>query len=382
MRVWIQSPFDNLPQEGYRKQRFWLMAEAFARKGHDVVYWTGDFNHMAKAARKIVAPGTDGIELKIFPVLPYFENVGLRRVASHRAYARDWLRLASDEGAAAKPDVIITACPTISAAEAALKLGRMFSAKTAVDIMDAWPETFERLAPRCLAPLARLALAGIRLRARRIYRDADIVSGVSERYRALSGRDDFHLAYHGVEMPERIPVRRRAPGTPVRLVYAGNLGVGYDLAPVIEGVSLLRRQGVEASLDIAGKGPLEERWRRMAGEGVSFHGYLGSDELSGLLAKGDFGVIPLKDDSWVGLPYKLGDYVASGLPVLTSLGGECRSLIERFRAGRWYRPGDAAAFAEAALSLMEHPDSCSGVAGLADLLDSKKIYDGYVGLFG
>jgi hypothetical protein len=31
---------------------------------------------------------------------------------------------------------------------------------------------------------------------------------------------------------------------------------------------------------------------------------------------------------------------------------------------------------------MEHPDSCSGVAGLADLLDSKKIYDGYVGLFG
>lgn len=25
MNVWIQNPFDNLPVEGYRKQRFWLM---------------------------------------------------------------------------------------------------------------------------------------------------------------------------------------------------------------------------------------------------------------------------------------------------------------------------------------------------------------------
>ena len=31
MTVWIQNPFDNLPCEGYRKQRYWLMAEAFAR---------------------------------------------------------------------------------------------------------------------------------------------------------------------------------------------------------------------------------------------------------------------------------------------------------------------------------------------------------------
>ena len=37
MTVWIQNPFDNLPCEGYRKQRYWLMAEAFARAGHSVV---------------------------------------------------------------------------------------------------------------------------------------------------------------------------------------------------------------------------------------------------------------------------------------------------------------------------------------------------------
>ena len=54
MTVWIQNPFDNLPCEGYRKQRYWLMAEAFARAGHSVVLWTSDFSHGAKAPRLIL----------------------------------------------------------------------------------------------------------------------------------------------------------------------------------------------------------------------------------------------------------------------------------------------------------------------------------------
>ena len=30
MTVWIENPFDNLPLEGYRPQRYWLMARGFA----------------------------------------------------------------------------------------------------------------------------------------------------------------------------------------------------------------------------------------------------------------------------------------------------------------------------------------------------------------
>jgi hypothetical protein len=79
MRVWIESPFDNLPQEGFRKQRFWLMAEAFARRGHEVVYWTGDFNHIGKTRRRMVAPEAGGeIDLRIFPVMPCHNMRGNR----------------------------------------------------------------------------------------------------------------------------------------------------------------------------------------------------------------------------------------------------------------------------------------------------------------
>ena len=97
MTVWIQNPFDNLPCEGYRKQRYWLMAEAFARAGHSVVLWTSDFSHGAKAPRQILDSDLAqrcGFTLRLIPTRPYAHNVGLARVLSHRAYARTWLRLA------------------------------------------------------------------------------------------------------------------------------------------------------------------------------------------------------------------------------------------------------------------------------------------------
>ena len=53
MRVWIENPFDNLPEEGFRPQRYWLMADAFSRAGHDTVLWTADFNHTTKARRLV-----------------------------------------------------------------------------------------------------------------------------------------------------------------------------------------------------------------------------------------------------------------------------------------------------------------------------------------
>lgn len=189
MTVWIQNPFDNLPCEGYRKQRYWLMAEAFVRAGHSVVLWTSDFSHGAKAPRKILDPDLAqrcGFTLRLIPTRPYAHNIGLDRILSHRAYARTWFRLALSQPS--QPSLIISSTPTLSAAAAALRLGRHFGAKVAVDVMDAWPETFVRLAPCGLRWLASLLLFPLTRMARRLYREADFVTGVCERYRTLTGR--------------------------------------------------------------------------------------------------------------------------------------------------------------------------------------------------
>jgi len=366
--VWIQNPFDGLPCEGGRKQRYWLMSEAFLRAGHQVVYWTADFSHSSKDRRPPVPSDAvpEGMEVRFVPTRPYPLNVCLARQRSHRAYAADWRRMAlGDKGE--RPSLVVTSMPTISAAEAALEVARHFGARVVVDVQDAWPETFERLFPRRVRFVARAALAPWRRRARRVYRDADVVTGVCDRYRELVGRDDYYRAYLGIERAGELPPDRAADGV-VRLVYSGNLGRSYDLDTVVEAV----RANDAMELDVAGFGEFSTDCPR-----VRFHGLLHAAALAELYARCDVGVIPMDDDSWVGVPNKMFDYAAAGLRIVSSLGGETAALVAKYGCGATYAPGDAASFASAVAK-------CGGIGRGAPLalckaeFDAVRIYDNYV----
>ena len=393
MTVWIEAPFDSLPIEGYRKQRYWLMAEAFAAAGHRVVYWTSDFSHAKKRFRfqvpgsRFQVSGSKGIELRFVKTRPYRKNVSWARVRSHRAYAREWERQAVEfvaqsdnrtiEQSNNSPDLVISSIPPISAAVTGLKLARRFGAKFVLDVMDAWPETFERLAPTGFRWLAKLLLSSLRRTVRRLYREADLVTGVCERYRELTGRPDYYLAYHGIEVGEKRLANSQRPtadSSVIRLAYIGNLGKTYDLKTVAEGVELLKKRGVSVTLDIAGFGDSAVRLPTATAD-LRFHGMLGEAALGNLLADCDIGIIPMKPDSWVGLPYKLCDYATADLRIVSSLGGESGRLLEKYRCGVLYRPGDAQSFADAVVAAQ----NCRGGRVLVEqVLDAKKIYREYV----
>ena len=108
---------------------------------------------------------------------------------------------------------------------------------------------------------------------------------------------------------------------------------------------------------------------------VTAHGYLGQEELRRLLVSCDVGVIPMQADSWVGIPYKLCDYATADLRIVSSLGGESGHLLEKYRCGVLYRPGDAQSFADAVVAAQ----NCRGGRVLVEqVLDAKKIYREYV----
>ena len=372
MVVWIQNPFDNLPGEGYRRQRYWMMADAFVRFGHHVVYWTSDFSHATKRTRREVAgdSGADGIEVRLIPTIPYRKNISLRRVSSHCAYARKWLELASTP--VQQPSLIITSCPTLSAADSALELGRRFGAKVVVDVQDAWPETFERLAPRGFGWLAKAILYPLNRQARRIYREANLVSGVCDRYRELTGRADFYRAYLGIELESGVSAADGASNRRIRMVYSGNMGRTYDLDTVVEAVAA----NEDFELDIAGFGG-ELSCPPSARDRVRFHGMLPAADLRRLFAECDVGVIPMSDASWVGIPNKMFDYSAAGLSVVSSLGGETAALLERYGCGAIYRAGDRDALSSAVRIAADLPRSASRRLCEAEF-DAVKIYNEYV----
>lgn len=368
MLVWVQNPFDSLPSEGARKMRFWLLCEAFVRAGHRAVLWTSDFSHATKTARRFTNPvSAVAFAVRLIPTRPYRRNVSWARVWSHVAYARAWERLATAADVE-KPDVIVSSVPTLSAAETALALGRRLGAKVVLDVMDAWPETFERLASAGLRGLAHLAVAPLRRKARRLYRAADVVTGVSARYRALTGRDDYFLAYHGIDCTVAVPSSPPRAAGRIRLVYAGNLGRTYDLATVVAAV----RAHPEMELDVAGFGAFACDCPR-----VRVQGLLSESDLQRLLAAADVGIIPMSAESWVGVPYKFCDYARAGLPIVSSLGGETADLLSRYACGACYRAGDVASFSAAVRQAV----SCGRGASRRmcdELFDATRIYDGYV----
>ena len=373
MRVWIVNPFDNLPLEGYRPQRYWLMARAFARAGHDTTLWTSDFSHAHKRPREISRPLVgDGFALRLVPTPGYPRNICVKRILSHRAFAKRWLAMA-EKGV--HPDIMIASLPPLSLGAAAVAFCRRVGAVFVADVQDAWPETFERVMPRFL-------LAPFRSTARRIYRHADGISGVARIYLDLAAsygaNAPMHLAPLGAELP---PTSGDAPPRNdgvLHLVYAGNMGKSYDLVTVIDAV----KADPTLQLDLAGAGPDEQALRARAADcpRIRFHGYLEAERLRALLASADAALVPMFDDSLVGLPGNLADYSAARLPLLNSLSGETAAMIKEHSAGFTYSAGSASSLAAAVNSLRAADGAAlrAGAASLAAVFDAASIYPSYV----
>lgn len=367
MRVWIVNPFDNLPGEGYRAGRYEMMARAFVAVGDEVVWWSSDWSHTKKQKRACTASGL-GFSVRLVPTRPYRRNVSFARLRSHRALARDWARMAALE--AERPDLVIASAPPLALANAALGHARRVGARFVVDVQDAWPETFYRLLPRGSGWLGPALFAPLHAAARRLYREADLVTGVCDRYAALvrkAGAKAYRRAYLGIDVAAAqtdVPPAAPHPGV-LRLVYLGNLGRGYDLATVRAAVAGMP----DVTLDIAGAAEPRREGR------VTWHGYLGDVDLRRLLAVCDIGVIPMRADSFVGLPNKIADYAAAGLAVVSTLAGECADLLDRTGAGVTCPPGDVAALQTA----IRRAAACRAqAAALAHELDAAAIYPAYV----
>ena len=355
MNVWINNPFDNLPGEGRRPQRYCLLCRALAKAGHRVVWWSSDFSHPLKRHRTLepVYDLPEGFQVRLIPTMPYYDNIGLRRAWSHRRYAAAWKRLAEAAVAAGelpKPDLILTSWPPIDTAAIARQLRTKWGCKVVVDVMDAWPRSFHRVisGPKWLKDLlGPLVFARAHASARCAFRQADAVVALGFSHLAFAdsygGKAPRHVSYPGIlRMNNGANRYSLDESEPLRLVYIGNMGRSYDLSTVICAIRRLVDEGERVYFDLAGSGPHEDRLRREA-KGCShirFHGYLGTEDTQQLLADADMAIIPMFPDSCVSIPYKLVDYAAAGLPILCCLTGETQRMIERYRAGTMYRAGD------------------------------------------
>jgi glycosyltransferase involved in cell wall biosynthesis len=372
MRFWIVNPFDPLPGEPVPLLRYGSAAKVMAQRGHEVTWWSADFNHREKAFRQPYRGEVDGLRVEVLPVPPYRSNISRERMRSHAVYAQNFLETAKERvraGELAVPDVIWVSLPPLQPIEAALSFRTALGAKVVLDWMDLWPDTFYQILPlpqRWRPVVGRWLFRGLRRSLAQACLQVDAMTGVAEHYlrraKAAGAQCPMCCTYHGIEV-EPLPTAPAdwKPRRILRLVYIGSMGRSYDLATVLKAVRQMQRSGLKLQLHIAGQGQHhEQRLRRLStgwglDETVHWHGYLNKLELKTLLSQSHIGLIPMFPESQVIFPYKAADYAEAGLAIFSSLKGELSDYLNTYPAGQSYTAGNAESLVAALKSVWEQP---------------------------
>lgn len=372
MLIWLITVGEPLPKYS-GKARMWrtgLVAEELRRRGHEVVWWTSAFDHMRKqlfTGRGELGSDVDGLRLEFLRGIPYSRNVSLRRLINHLQLAWDFRRRALLQR---RPDVILCSFPTIELSFVATRFGAANGIPVILDVRDLWPDIFVEVAHPSMRALAKVVLSPYVLAARSAFAAADAVIGVSQGYRnwglsrarrsATQSDRVFPLAYDGslaANSLESQLVTREKYGVPVAAVicvFVGSFGRTYDLVPLIETARALEVDGDSRFFFLlCGAGERAEEWQELAGASslIRFTGWLDQREMQNLLRASDIGVAAYASGAPQGIPNKIIEYLAAGLPILSSLEGESAELLSVANCGVQYEANDPASFRNALESL-------------------------------
>jgi glycosyltransferase involved in cell wall biosynthesis len=191
------------------------------------------------------------------------------------------------------------------------------------DQTSAFPDT-----PRSYAKIEEEAL-------RRVDRVVATALSLAERASRFNSR--VLLLPNGVDLG-RFPIlpnrKWTAPGA--RIIYLGAIDSWFDTAAIVA----LARGLPQAEIVLAGPNRLGRDWARDL-PGVKFQGPVSAEEVPGILAESDLGIIPFRDTPLTRAihPVKLYEYFAAGIPVVAADLEEIRriaspALLVR-RASEW-----------------------------------------------
>jgi len=406
MKIWLFNPYGQTPGEGWRDSRFTMLGKALARRGHEVVWWTASFSHTFKVFRAnaySVLSVEDGFKIHLVPTSAYAKNISFGRIRFEISYAMGCFNLA--RSSASRPDCIVATEPSQIVGFLGVRLGRRFRVPVVLDVFDMWPELFTLVLPRPLKPLSTLIFFPFHILKRYNLRRASGIVSLCKTYLrevmtlVRSSSEIPSLAvFNGIDLTEfrsEMPSAGRAVECAAQMgkragetwaVYTGTLGNNYDVRTLVEASAVLSDRRRNISILVLGEGPL----RGTITSYIATHPeakirYLGPSmkpsALIGLYKACDIALCAYSRDSNVAMPNKAYDYLAAGMPIVSSLRGELEEFLKENDIGIQYEAGNPVSLADALEKLTTDPSARVRMARNAQdkayLFDSKVLYAQY-----
>lgn len=358
MRVLVVTQYFP-PETGGPQNRMASLVEGLSREGHDVSVLTAKPSY----PRGVVFDGYEdgwfvdseheGVPVVHSWILPDEKKTTLRRILYYLSFVvTSVLATFRTEGRA---DIVLASSPPLTVGLAGWMVSQLERARFVFDVRDLWPDVAEAMGELPEGWMTTMARAVERF----IYRRADGVTAVTEGFcREIERRvgDDTPVVRiaNGTE-PEAFSVNmsRRGLRGELRLpdgflaTYAGNIGLAQGLPHVLDAAEILRERGDDVTLLLVGDGPLRDRLHQEATErdleGVlEFRGRVPLETAARYMVASDALLVPLEDHPIFRkfIPSKLFDAMAAGRPVLLSVDGEARQIMEDAGAGLYYSAED------------------------------------------
>ena len=402
MRIWVVQIGEMISgvDGAVRDYRYTTLARELAAQGHEVVRWSSTFEHVSKrfrAQESVTIDLAPNLKVRLLHGLPaYQRNISLARFRQQRAIAKMFSAEASSWAA---PDVIMAGVPVPELAEAAVVFGRELGIPVVVDAQDQWPDIYVTALPRAFRPLARLLLHREYRRSRRLFSGAKAITAVSETYlnwavgragRRVGVLDGVYpLGFAPVEIPavnseqrQKLLERFRIPDGAFLALFVGTFGSSYDVETMVRCARCLEMDAsAKIHILMAGDGDKMAMAREMAGDcqAITIPGWLGNKEVQQLAAISSVGLCAYSAKALQSIPYKPLEYMASGLPLLSSLDGEMRRILDDHRCGLYYRAGDLESLATQLRNVAGSRAEAAAMGRRARILfeeqyDSRRIY--------
>jgi colanic acid biosynthesis glycosyl transferase WcaI len=359
------------PEMGAPAARVHELSREWVRLGHDVTVLTGFPNHPTgiipvEYRRQLVRREcVDGIRVVRTPIYAAPNRGFVRRVLNYASYAVS----ASTVGPflTERPDVLIATSPQFFTALAGLWIATLKRVPFVFEVRDLLPRSIVDVgAMKEHSPAIQILE---RLEAM-LYRRASHIVPVTESFvdhiaaRGAS-REKISVVTNGVDLDLFKPTSRDSARAALGLergflaTYVGTHGMAHGLGLVLNVAKRVADEGIRFLL--VGEGAEKAELKaRAASEGitnVTFMDQQPRDRVAQIYAASDLCLVLLRDLPLFRtvIPSKMFEFMGAGRPILTTVDGESRGILERAGAGVFSPPENEEALVHALRELVSSP---------------------------
>jgi colanic acid biosynthesis glycosyl transferase WcaI len=371
--VYVSAYFP--PEMGAPAARVSELSRAWVKAGHKVTVLTGFANHptgvKAPTDRRTLTRREtwEGVNVVRSYVYAAANKGTARRMASYGSF----MTSASLIGPAriSRPDIVIGTSPHLLTPVAGYTYARLKGAPFVFEVRDLWPESIIAVDAMKEGAMIR----GLKKLAKYLYFHSDRVVTVGQGYKRcihdLYGLplDRMDVVPNGVDVSHFAPSPRSNEirstygwGDKFVVMYIGTHGMAHGLSTTLDAAKKLA-SNPNIHFVFVGEGAEKENLKaksaQMGLQNVQFIDQQPKSKVPLFYAACDIGLVSLRNTPLFQevLPSKIFEYLGMERPMVISVDGDARRLVEEAGAGLFVPPENADALADAVVKLSQSPEN-------------------------